>query len=121
MAHRPTCVRKPPGGRILVGRAGAQAGRQSRSDFRSQLRACRGERSVYDPLHSQSGASESQSPGQTAIISLLVGAVPPPRIVAIVKERGIKFAPTMDDLNEIRAAGGNDELLQALQQAAPPK
>ena len=58
---------------------------------------------------------------KTAIISLLVGAVPPPRIVAIVKERGIKFAPTTDDLNEIRAAGGNDELLQALQQAAPPK
>jgi hypothetical protein len=58
---------------------------------------------------------------KTAIISLLVGAVPPPRIVEIVKERGIKFTPTTDDLNEIRAAGGNDELLQALQQAAPPK
>ena len=27
----------------------------------------------------------------------------------------------LDDLNEIRAAGGSDELIQAIQQAAPPK
>ena len=53
------------------------------------------------------------------IISLLVGAVPAPRIAGIVQERGIKFNPTPDDLNEIRAAGGTDELIQAIQQAAP--
>jgi hypothetical protein len=55
------------------------------------------------------------------IISLLVGAVPVSRVVEIVKDRGIKFKPTADDLNEIRAAGGSDELIQALQDAAPPK
>jgi hypothetical protein len=53
------------------------------------------------------------------IISLLAGAVPSPRVAEIVKERGIKFSPTADDLNEIRAAGGTDELLQAIQKAAP--
>jgi hypothetical protein len=55
------------------------------------------------------------------IISLLLGAVPASRVAEIVKERGIKFAPTTDDLNEIRAAGGSDELVQAIQQAAAPK
>ena len=55
------------------------------------------------------------------IISLLVGAVPALRVVDIVKERGIKFNPTADDLSEIRAAGGGDELIQAVQEAVPPK
>jgi hypothetical protein len=50
------------------------------------------------------------------IIGLLVGAVPPSRVAAIVKRRGIKFAATADDLNEIRAAGGSDELIQAIQE-----
>jgi hypothetical protein len=55
------------------------------------------------------------------IISLLQGDVPASRVAGIVKERGVKFNPTADDLNEIRAVGGSDELIQALQQAAPPK
>jgi hypothetical protein len=55
------------------------------------------------------------------IISLLQGAVPASRVAEIVRERGIKFTPTADDLNEIRTAGGSDELIQAIQQAAPPK
>lgn len=59
--------------------------------------------------------------GKTDIISLLQGAVPASRIAEIVKERGIKFMPTADDLNDIRAAGGNDELIQAIQQATPPR
>ena len=53
------------------------------------------------------------------IISLLVGAVPASRVAGVVKERGIKFTPTADDQNEIRAAGGTDELIQAIQEAAP--
>ena len=53
------------------------------------------------------------------IISLLVGAVPSTRIAEIVKDRGLKFTPNADDLNEIRAAGGSDDLIQAIQQAAP--
>jgi hypothetical protein len=53
------------------------------------------------------------------IVSLLQGGVPLPRIVEIVKERGIKFVPTAEDLNVIRAAGGNEDLVQALQAAAP--
>lgn len=53
------------------------------------------------------------------ILSLLQGGVPVAHVTELVKDRGIKFAPTADDLNDIRAAGGNDELIQAIQQAGP--
>jgi len=56
------------------------------------------------------------------IISLLQGGVSTERLVEIVKDRGVKFSPTADDLKDIRAEGGNDELIGAIQQAAaPPK
>lgn len=55
------------------------------------------------------------------IISLLVGAVPVSRVAEVVKERGVKFKPTADDLNDIRAAGGSDELIQAIQEVAPAR
>jgi hypothetical protein len=54
------------------------------------------------------------------IISLLQGGVANSRIVELVKDRGLKFSPTADDLNDIRAAGGNEEVIQAIQQAAAP-
>ena len=53
------------------------------------------------------------------IISLLQGGVPNTRIAEIIKDRGLKFSPTADDLNDIRGGGGNDELIQAIQEAAP--
>ena len=59
--------------------------------------------------------------GKADIISLLQGAVPASRVAVIVQDRTIKFTPTADDLNDIRAAGGDDELIQAIQQAAPSK
>jgi hypothetical protein len=52
------------------------------------------------------------------ILDLLKGGVPSARVVELVKERGINFSPTEDDLKEIRAAGGGDELVDALRQ--PP-
>jgi hypothetical protein len=57
--------------------------------------------------------------GQPDIIGLLQGGVSPARIVDLVKDRGIKFSPSADDLNAIRAAGGTDELIQTIQQVAP--
>jgi len=55
------------------------------------------------------------------IISLLQGDVPSARIQKLVKDRGIQFTPTTDDLNEIRHAGGTAELIHAIQRAASPK
>ena len=54
------------------------------------------------------------------ILALLQGGVLATRVAELIKERGIKFRPTEDDLNVIRAEGGSDELIQAIQQAAPP-
>jgi hypothetical protein len=56
---------------------------------------------------------------QQEIVGLLQGGIPPARVADLVKERGIKFAPSADDLNAIRAAGGTDDLIEAIQQAAP--
>jgi hypothetical protein len=53
------------------------------------------------------------------IVGLLQGGVPPSRLVDLVKDRGLKFSPSADDLSAIRDAGGTDELIQAVQQAAP--
>jgi hypothetical protein len=55
------------------------------------------------------------------IVNLLKGDVPQARIEDLIQERGIKFAPTADDLNDIRRAGASEELIQTLQHAAPPQ
>ena len=51
------------------------------------------------------------------ILQLLKGDVPSPQVTELVKERGINFTPTEADLEEIRAAGGDDDLIAALRQA----
>jgi hypothetical protein len=53
------------------------------------------------------------------ILSLLRGEVPSARVTDLVKERGIKFVPTPDDVREVRDAGGGDDLIDALNQASP--
>lgn len=52
------------------------------------------------------------------IISLLQGGVPTSHVTELVRDRGIKFTPTPADLNDIRAAGGSEDLVQAIQRAA---
>jgi len=51
------------------------------------------------------------------IVSLLQGSVPSDHVSELVQERGLKFNPTAEDLNEIRSAGGSDELIRAIQGA----
>jgi hypothetical protein len=58
--------------------------------------------------------------GKEEIISLLQGGVPASRVGELVRDRGIKFTPTPADLDDIRTAGGSEELIQAIQQAATP-
>jgi hypothetical protein len=58
--------------------------------------------------------------GKAEILSLLKGDVPSDRVTELVKERGIKFAPTPDDLKDIRSAGGSNELVDAISQATAP-
>jgi hypothetical protein len=57
--------------------------------------------------------------GKQDIISLLQGGVSSSRVGEIVKDRGLKFSPTAQDLSDIRAEGGNDTVVEAIQLAAP--
>ena len=48
---------------------------------------------------------------QVQVITLLAAQVPSHRIAALVQERGIDFETTDDYLQEVRLAGGKDELI----------
>jgi hypothetical protein len=65
-------------------------------------------------------AVETNSRGldKADIIDLLKGDVSSARVTDLVKDRGIKFVPTQEDLKEIRAAGGEDDLVNAINDAA---
>lgn len=52
------------------------------------------------------------------ILSLLRGEVPNARVAELVRQRGLKFLPSMDDFKDFRKAGGNDELITTINQAA---
>jgi len=54
---------------------------------------------------------------QVQVFALLVGQVPSHRVTMLVQERGIDFEPTDDYLQEVRLAGGEDELISALKGA----
>jgi hypothetical protein len=59
--------------------------------------------------------------GKEEIISLLQGGVPDSHVGELVKDRGIKFMPGASDMNDIRAAGGSEDLVQTIKQAAAGK
>ena len=55
---------------------------------------------------------------KTEILDLLTNYVPSARVTELVKQRGVKFSPNDDDLRQIRDAGGGDDLVEALREAA---
>ena len=59
-------------------------------------------------------ASAKKPLDQVRVITLLAGQVPSHRVAMLVQERGIDFEPTDDYVNEVRLAGGEDELISAL-------
>ena len=58
---------------------------------------------------------------QIQVFALLAGQVPSHRVAMLVQERGIDFEPTDDYLQEVRLAGGEDELVSALKSAKVTK
>ncbi|HMD84862.1 MAG TPA: tetratricopeptide repeat protein [Terriglobia bacterium] len=62
-------------------------------------------------------ASAKKPLNQEQIFALLVNQVPSHRVTVLVQERGIDFDPTADYLQEVRLAGGEDELISALKSA----
>ena len=66
-------------------------------------------------------ASAKKPLNQVQVFALLVGQVPSHRVTMLVQERGIDFEPTDDYLQEVRLAGGEDELISALKGAKVTK
>jgi tetratricopeptide (TPR) repeat protein len=66
-------------------------------------------------------ASAKKPINQVQVFALLVGQVPSHRVSMLVQERGIDFEPTDDYLQEVRLAGGEDELISALKIAKVTK
>ncbi|MGA2984056.1 MAG: hypothetical protein ABSG32_09585 [Terriglobia bacterium] len=62
-------------------------------------------------------ASAKKPINQLQVFALLAGQVPSHRVTMLVQERGIDFEPTDDYLQEVRLAGGEDELISALESA----
>jgi hypothetical protein len=67
----------------------------------------------------KSPSSNSKGLEKSEIVSLLQGGVPPARVADLIRQRGLRFSPTASDLNEIRSAGGTDDLIQAIRQSTP--
>ena len=77
----------------------------------------------YTPAAPKPQPAEPANPRgleKAEIINLLQGNVPSEHVAELVKQRGIKFVATPDDLKEIRAAGGGDDLIDAVSQAQGP-
>ncbi len=55
------------------------------------------------------------------VVGLVAGGVASERVVMLVKQRGIAFKPTADYLRQLRRAGAEEVLLQALRAAQTPK
>src|SRR5208282_450820 len=66
-------------------------------------------------------ASAKKPLNQVQVFALLAGQVPSHRVTMLVQERGIDFEPTDDYLQEVRLAGGEDELVSALKAAKVTK
>jgi hypothetical protein len=84
---------------------------------------------VLSPAHAAlKGGSTSGPPAsakkpinQVQVFALLVGQVASHRVTMLIQERGIDFEPTDDYLQEVRLAGGEDELITALKAAKVTK
>ena len=66
-------------------------------------------------------ASAKKPLNQVQVFALLAGQVPSHRVTMLVEERGIDFEPNDDYLQEVRLAGGEDELISALKSAKVTK
>ena len=79
------------------------------------------------PSAQQASATEPGTSNQTPaealskaeILKLLKKNTASAQVATLVKDRGISFVPTSDDLAEIRDAGGKDDLIQALEASKP--
>jgi tetratricopeptide (TPR) repeat protein len=91
-----------------------------REDFLQTLKAAGASEAFLQALRAAKPpepASAKKPLNQVQVFALLVGQVPSHRVTMLVQERGIDFEPTDDYLQEVRLAGGEDELISALKAA----
>jgi hypothetical protein len=62
-------------------------------------------------------AAHTRALSKSDVLELLSNYVPSARVAALVRERGIRFHPTPDDLDAVTAAGGAEDLIEALREA----
>jgi hypothetical protein len=75
----------------------------------------------YKPPPPPPAAAAAPNPkalGKQDILDLLKNFVPSVRVADLVKQYGLKFAPTEEDLKDIQDAGGDDALVSAIRDAA---
>jgi hypothetical protein len=89
--------------------------------IRNLLRGVKLREAVTSLQGAAPAATNAQALSKNEILQLLKGEVPSAKLALLVKERGLGFSPTADDLADIRKAGGQDDLMAALQAGAPAK
>jgi tetratricopeptide (TPR) repeat protein len=95
-------------------------------DFLQGLKAAGANEAFLQALRT---ARHRQPPGEARkkplnkvqVFALLTGQVTSHRIAMLVQERGINFEPTDDYVQEVRLAGGEDQLISALKGAKVTK
>ncbi|MGD1101023.1 MAG: tetratricopeptide repeat protein [Terriglobia bacterium] len=93
-------------------------------DFIQTLKAAGASEAFLKPLRAAKPpepTSAKKPINQVQVFALLVGQVPSHRVTMLVQERGVDFEPTDDYLQEVRLAGGEDELISALKSAKVTK
>ena len=93
-------------------------------DFLQSLKAAGASEAFLKALRAAKppeAASAKKPLNQVQIFALLAGQVTSPRVAMLLRERGIDFEPTDDYLQEVRLAGGEDELISALKNAKVTK
>ncbi|MBZ5515419.1 MAG: hypothetical protein LAN62_11400 [Acidobacteriia bacterium] len=70
------------------------------------------------PPTAPSPPSNPKALAKSEIIDLLGSYVPSARVAELVRQYGLKFSPTEDDIQDIRKAGGDDGLIDAIRDVA---
>src|SRR5208282_6900266 len=90
--------------------------------FLQALKAAGASEAFLDALRSAK-TPQAESTGDTKpltqvqVLSLVAGSVPNHRVAILVQDRGIGFEPSEEFFRELRLAGGDDELIDALKNA----
>ncbi len=102
-------------------RAAVASGLSPAGNVAPTLRSAHADLKVSATTAASEPASAKKPINQVQVFALLVGQVPSHRVTMLVQERGIDFEPTADYLQEVRLAGGEDELISALKSAKVTK